>query len=63
MFRVGAHLKTRNAFTRTHLGQLIKDSYNSLGIKLTHLYNCGNLRDLLAPYTLFPTSRSPRRFA
>ena len=50
VYRIGVHLKERNATTRQQLEQRIKDSYNSaFPVELVALYNCANIRDLLGP--------------
>jgi len=49
--RVGVALRATDAATRTILGKHIVGSYkknvSSFSVLLTHLYNCGNVRDLL----------------
>jgi len=49
--RVGVALRATDAATRTILGKHIVGSYKknvaSFPVILTHLYNCGNVRDLL----------------
>ena len=49
--RVGVALRQTDAATRTILGKHIVGSYkknvSSFPVRITHLYNCGNVRDLL----------------
>lgn len=49
--RVGVALRATDAATRTILGRHIVGSYKknvaSFPVRMTHLYNCGNVRDLL----------------
>lgn len=55
--RVGVALRQTDAATRTILGDHIVSSYkanvSSFPVRMTHLYNCANIRDLLSG-SMFP---------
>lgn len=65
--RVGVALRQTDAATRTILGQHIVGSYkknvSSFPVRISHLYNCGNVRDLLQDSMFsIPSVTKPQAF-
>lgn len=65
--RVGVALKKTNAATRSILGNHIvggyKSNVSSFAVRMTHLYNCANVRDLLQDNMFaIPSVTSPQAF-
>lgn len=65
--RVGVALRQSDAPTRNILGKHIVGSYkknvSSFPVRITHLFNCGNLRDLLRDHMFaIPSVTKPQAF-